>query len=68
MLKATHTREEKTTALKKALNVLIKLKEMKLPEAAKKVESSAPETLVSLDFPREHWRRIRTNNAIERLN
>ena len=37
-------------------------------EAARKVESAAPETLVYMDFPREHWRRIRSNNAMERLN
>lgn len=68
MLKAVHAQEDKTAALKKVEDVVLKLKEMKLHEAAKKVESSAPETLVYMDFPREHWRRIRTNNAIERLN
>ena len=26
------------------------------------------ETLTYCEMPREHWRRIRTNNAIERLN
>ena len=26
------------------------------------------ETLTYCEIPREHWRRIRTNNAIERLN
>ena len=26
------------------------------------------ETLTYREMPREHWRRIRTNNAIERLN
>ena len=26
------------------------------------------ETLAYCEMPREHWRRIRTNNAIERLN
>jgi len=41
---------------------------MKLIEAAKKVEASAWETLTYMDFPREHWRRIRSNNAMERLN
>lgn len=29
---------------------------------------AAFETLTYTDFPREHWRRIRTNNAMERLN
>lgn len=41
---------------------------MKLPEAAKKVGDAVFETLTYMDFPREHWRRIRTDNAMERLN
>lgn len=41
---------------------------MKLKEAAKKVEDSIEETLTYYDFPSEHWIKIRTNNAIERLN
>ncbi len=41
---------------------------MKLKEAAKKVENSVHETLAYMAFPREHWIRIRSNNAIERLN
>lgn len=45
-----------------------KLKGMKLPEAAKKVEESVAETLSYMDFPREHWFKIRSNNAIKRLN
>jgi len=42
--------------------------EMKLFEAAKKVEQTRLETLVYMDFPRKHWIRIRSNNAMERLN
>ena len=26
------------------------------------------ETLTYMDFPEEHWKKIRTNNTIERLN
>jgi len=44
------------------------LREMKLPEAAKKVEDGLEETLAYTAFPYEHWTRIRTNNVIERLN
>lgn len=40
----------------------------KLKEAAKKIEDSVGETLTYMAFPYEHWTRIRTNNAIERLN
>lgn len=68
MLKAIHAQEDKQAALEKVEAVAKKLREMKLPEAAKKVENSAAETLCYMDFPREHWLRIRSNNAIERLN
>lgn len=68
MLKAIHAQEDKKAALKKLDDVLEKLGEMKLPEAAKKVEDAASETLSYMDFPREHWRRIRSNNAMERIN
>lgn len=36
--------------------------------AAKVVRDGHAETLAYCEMPREHWRRIRTNNAIERLN
>lgn len=68
MLKAIHAQEDKQAALEKAKRVVEKLKGMKLPEAAKKVEESVAETLSYMDFPREHWLKIRSNNAIERLN
>ena len=41
---------------------------MKLKTAAKKVEDSIEETLTFMDFPSQHWTRIRTNNTLERLN
>lgn len=68
MLKAIHAQESKKAAREKAASVVGALKEMKLKEAAKKVEDSIEETLTYCDFPFEHWTRIRTNNAIERLN
>ena len=68
MLKAIHAQEDNEAALKKIGDVTEKLQDMKLYEAAQKVEAAAIETLTYMDFPREHWRRIRTNNAIERLN
>lgn len=68
MLKAIHAQESKAAARKKAEEVVQTLKEMKLKEAAKKVEDSVDETLTYADFPFEHWTRIRTNNVIERLN
>ena len=41
---------------------------MMLSAAAKKVQERIEETLTYMDFPTQHWTRIRTNNTIERLN
>lgn len=68
MLKAIHAQEDKIAAREKASAVVNKLKEMKLKEAAKKVEDSISETLTYMDFPRAHWTKLRSNNVIERLN
>jgi transposase-like protein len=68
MLKAIHAQESKAAARAKAKQVVTVLQEMKLKEAAAKVESGIEETLTYADFPFEHWTRIRTNNVIERLN
>ncbi len=68
MLKAIHAQESKAAAKEKAKLVIAALREMKLKEAAAKIENSIDETLTYADFPFEHWTRIRTNNVIERLN
>ncbi|MGI5937118.1 MAG: IS256 family transposase [Oscillospiraceae bacterium] len=68
MLKAIHAQESKSAAREKALQVAEALRTMKLREAAKKVEDSIEDTLTYMEFPYEHWLRIRTNNVIERLN
>nr|WP_283804966.1 IS256 family transposase [Denitrovibrio acetiphilus] len=68
MLKAIHAQESKEAALEKAQAVAQKLRDMKLKEAAKKVEDSIEETLTYMTFPYAHWLKIRTNNVIERLN
>ena len=68
MLKAIHAQESKKASREKAMAVVAELKSMKLPEAAKKVETSIEETLTYCDFPSEHWTKIRTNNVIERMN
>jgi len=67
MLKAIHAQENRAEALNKAKAVADKLKKMKLPKAAEKVRDSVEETLSYTSFPREHWRRIRTNNMLERV-
>ena len=68
MLKAIHACECKAAAKEKAAKVVEQLKEMKLHQAAKKLEDGIDETLTYMHFPKEHWTRIRTNNTIERLN
>ncbi|WP_196596146.1 IS256 family transposase [Pectinatus frisingensis] len=68
MLKAIHAQEDKAAALEKAAHVAEKLKEMKLAKAAEKLTTGIAETLTYMDFPEEHWKKIRTNNTIERLN
>ena len=67
MLKAIHAQENRAEALNKAKAVADKLKKMKLPKAAEKVRDGVQETLSYTSFPREHWRRIRTNNMLERV-
>jgi transposase-like protein len=68
MLKAIHAQESKAAAREKAVQVAEALRAMKLKEAAKKVEDGIEETLTYMEFPSEHWLRIRTNNVIERMN
>lgn len=68
MLKAIHAMESREAAEAKALAVAGELESLRLKEAAKVVREGFAETLTYTRFPREHWRRIRTNNAIERLN
>ncbi len=68
MLKAIHAQEDVAAARQKAQDVAAKLEAMRLSKAAEIVRSGIDETLTYMAFPREHWRRIRTNNPIERMN
>jgi putative transposase len=67
MLKAIHASEDRDSALQKAAAVSEKLEQMKLPKAADKVRSVIQETLTYYAFPAAHWRKIRTNNPLERI-
>jgi transposase-like protein len=67
MLKAIHAQEAKAEALAKIEQIAAKLEAMKLGKAAELVRNGAPETLSYYAFPTEHWRRIRTNNPMERI-
>lgn len=68
MLKAVHAQESREASEAKASEVAGSLESMKLFAAAKVVRGGCAETLACADFPMQHWTRIRTNNAIERLS
>lgn len=68
MLKAIHAQESREAAVAKADEVAAALDGMRLGAAAKVVREGCLETLAYTDFPMQHCTRIRTNNAIERLN
>src|SRR5215831_19292074 len=67
MLKAIHAGEGLAAAREKAIRVIEKLRGLRLSRAAELVEVSVEETLSYYAFPEEHWRRIRTNNPLERI-
>lgn len=67
MLKAIHAQEDHAEALGKAEAIVQKLREMKLGKAADVVNDGVHETLAYYFFPEEHWRRVRTNNPLERI-
>jgi putative transposase len=67
MLKAIHASEDKQAALEKAETVIEKLQAQKLNKAAQIVRDGINDTITYYDFPDAHWRRIRTNNPLERI-
>jgi putative transposase len=67
MLKAIHAQESLDAARRKVAEVVARLREMRLGKAAELVQTAVDETLVYYAFPEEHWRRIRTNNPLERI-
>ena len=71
MLKAppgVHAGEDREAAQLTAQQVIEKLESLKLSKAASIVREGIAETLSYYAFPREHWRCIRTNNPLERIN
>ena len=67
MLKAINAQEDKAAVNEKAKAVEAKLRKMKIKKAADIVHNGIAEIL-TMDYPTEHWMRIRTNNTLERLN
>jgi putative transposase len=60
--------ESKEAAKEKAEKVIAKLGDMRLRAAAQTLKEGIDESLTYMSFPRNHWTRIRTNNALERMN
>jgi transposase-like protein len=67
MLKAIHAQESRQAAQEKADAVILELRRQRLTRAAELVEDSIGETLTFYAFPDSHWRKIRTNNPLERI-
>lgn len=67
-LKAVFAMEDRGSALAKAESVAAELESRKLKAAANCLREGIRETTAYYAFPAEHWRRIRTNNTLERLN
>jgi transposase-like protein len=69
-LQAIFAMESREAALAKAETVATEMEARKLKEAARCLREGIGETTTYLlaDYPREHRRRLRTNNMIERLN
>ena len=67
MLKAIHAQEDRRAAENKAIEVVSRLKEMKLCTAAELVEQKVGERLTYYAYPSTHWRQVRTNNPLERI-
>jgi len=67
MLKAIHAQETRESAEAKAVDVVAKLRAMKLKAAAELVEQKIHETLTFYAYPSQHWLKLKTNNPMERL-
>ena len=64
LAKVPKSKRSQVAAMLKAIHAM----ESREASAAKVVREGFAEILTYCAMPREHWRRIRTNNAIERLN
>ena len=67
ILKAIHAQEGQGSCARESKTCAGKLRKMNLNKVAEFVESTVEETLSYMNFPYEHWTRLRTNNALERI-
>ena len=56
---------ESRKAAEKALEIFVRNYQAKYPKAVAKLEKDRADLLAFYDYPAEHWRHIRTTNAIE---
>lgn len=68
MLKAIYAQESREAAISKAKDVVSSLRTSRLNKAADILESGVEETTTFYHFPPTHWKRISSNNPIERVN
>ena len=68
MSKAIHTQESREACDRKVEEVADELESMRLGASAGTVLDGFAESLAYTEFLPEHWRRIRTNIGIERIN
>ena len=68
MLKTIQTMESREASKAKAIEMANVLDGIKLKEAIRVVRERCAETPTYTEFPRKRSRRIRANNATERLN
>ncbi|MCL1804233.1 MAG: IS256 family transposase [Eubacteriaceae bacterium] len=67
-IKAIWAQENRQAAKRKAAEVASQLREWKLEAAASTLENGIEDALAYYSFPSKHWRLIRTNNMLERVN
>jgi transposase-like protein len=68
LLRTIHAQESREAGQEKAETVARKLEEKGLADAARLVRQGVADTLTYYTMPAAHWRCIRTNNVLERLN
>ena len=67
-LNTIHSFERKEVIRDKVVQIVEKLRTIKLEKAAPKIKDGIKETLTYMDFPTQHWTWIRINNTIEHFN
>lgn len=65
MLKPIRAGEDIVAARQKAVQMIEKLRGLRMTKAAELVEVPVEQTLDYYAFPEKQWRRIRTNNPLE---